>query len=603
MWLAVASSASARVDAPEPGRDAPGAVVEYWTIEANEGQSAGGHAAIRIGDTVHHLEHRGDGLITDRRDPRDLFEQAYRGRGNRSIDVLTLDVTPAQRRRLAARLKRRSLERQLALDALERLEETARWLDGAIASGTPSVAVPGLGLFGAPRAGCGAEHVAPRAEVSAARRRARRDRDQALAAIVRPETDAARRGRGPVDDAYHRLLEATQRHAALRVIEECRALRPGALRVVPGMTRLEEPDRAALRRTRDALGRDLARLVSSPRPDRGLALLLVWARREAAARSLERDRWLVLDAFAEREGARSRPAALPAPWRAQRERGLHARLENARASLREWPAETGGLEPALDQLERIAHDLRHVEAGTRHDRGTPLGALEASRALERPGAVVALAWPVDLTIPELEASRAAIAADAAERRRALERDIGYDLFRRNCVTELLAVLDAEDIAPDADEAPGGFVPAVARAWLGRLAPVAATSARPSARRVAIEAAVERDDTIARGSSVGLRLRESNTLSSRLYRSHAEDSAFLVFAADTPIPIRPLAGLANLVWGTGASVVGLATWPFDRGRRLERGLRGVAMSVPELFFFGIRKGSYAVSPPLPVLGPD
>ena len=61
-------------------------------------------------------------------------------------------------------------------------------------------------------------------------------------------------------------------------------------------------------------------------------------------------------------------------------------------------------------------------------------------------------------------------------------------------------------------------------------------------------------------------------------------------------MRPLAGLANLATGVGAMAIGLLKAPFDRARMTRRGLKGVVMSVPELFFFNIRKGSYVIVPP-------
>ncbi len=588
LGLAALASAADRASATEP-------VVEYWTIEANEGQSAGGHAAIRIGETIHHLQHRGDGLIQNRRDPRVRFESAYRGRGNRAIDVLTLDVTPDERRALSDRLRRRAIARDLELDGLERREETLRWLEAAIDSGTAAIAVPGLGLYepaaaGRSECGPGVRLDLSRGEVGSARRSARSDRDRALAGLARPnpgEETAA---------AYQRLLEATQLHAALRVIDDCRSLRPDRLRVMGDAPPLDDEARATLLRMRDALASDLTRLIASERADRGLALLLAWGRLEAAEATLAEGRWIVVDAFAERADAPFEPLAFPEAWQDRRASELHARARIARRAVVGWEDADGTVERALDGLERIAHDLHHAERNSRHDRGQPLGALEASRALERPGAVVALAWPARFAMRDLEVARDHLLERTATARRALQRELGYDLIRRNCVTELLAALDDVGIAPGVLDAPAGFAPVGAHAWLARNARITSTREDSSARRSAIESALRTDET----SSVALVLRESNTLSGRFYRPHAEDSSFLFFAADAPVPLRPFAGLANFVWGTGSSLAGLFSAPLDGGRLLGRGLRGVVMSVPELFFITIRKGSYATAPPRSVL---
>ena len=50
-------------------------------------------------------------------------------------------------------------------------------------------------------------------------------------------------------------------------------------------------------------------------------------------------------------------------------------------------------------------------------------------------------------------------------------------------------------------------------------------------------------------------------------------------------------LREAATGLGATLVGVATLPFDRGKTLWAGLKGVMFSLPELVFFNIRKGSF------------
>jgi hypothetical protein len=90
------------------------------------------------------------------------------------------------------------------------------------------------------------------------------------------------------------------------------------------------------------------------------------------------------------------------------------------------------------------------------------------------------------------------------------------------------------------------------------------------------------------------LRESNTVTSTLYRRNPDDSAFLFFTDDAG-PVRPLLGAANLVTGLGFSAVGLFLVGVDGGDTLRAGLRGMLFSLPELVFFNIRKGSIPFAP--------
>ena len=172
---------------------------------------------------------------------------------------------------------------------------------------------------------------------------------------------------------------------------------------------------------------------------------------------------------------------------------------------------------------------------------------------------------------------------------------------RNCVTELLASLE-EALAGEAatagfararrrdPEAPFAFVPVVAGRVVARQLAISGANRLPSVR----ERLMARDPVPA-----WRRWRELGPLTSRTYRPHSADSPFLLFTTGS-WATRPLAGAINLSASLVAGVGGLGALPFDRGRLLGRATQGVVMSVPELFFFNVRKGSYSVTPPIEVL---
>ena len=90
------------------------------------------------------------------------------------------------------------------------------------------------------------------------------------------------------------------------------------------------------------------------------------------------------------------------------------------------------------------------------------------------------------------------------------------------------------------------------------------------------------------------LRENNTLSSSLY-NHNPDDSFFIFFTDNELLLRPVFGAFNTLAGLGQSILGLFTWPFDSGNMLSSGSSGVLMSVPELLFINMRKGSFRYLP--------
>ncbi|MGZ5018780.1 MAG: hypothetical protein ACXV8U_23680 [Methylobacter sp.] len=66
----------------------------------------------------------------------------------------------------------------------------------------------------------------------------------------------------------------------------------------------------------------------------------------------------------------------------------------------------------------------------------------------------------------------------------------------------------------------------------------------------------------------------------------------MFFTDDNVLLRPVFGLVNTAVGIGQSVYGLFSWPLlDSGNNLKSGATGILMSLPELFFFNMRKGSY------------
>ena len=133
-----------------------------------------------------------------------------------------------------------------------------------------------------------------------------------------------------------------------------------------------------------------------------------------------------------------------------------------------------------------------------------------------------------------------------------------------------------------------FIPFVAADAVAAEYPVAATQDVPSFRAATLAAMYANENALA------VFLRESNVLTSTIYRRHDDDSPFLFFTDDALLA-RPLFGAANLVTGLGASLAGLVLLPSGDDELFLRGLRGALFSVPELAFVNLRKGSFAYVP--------
>jgi hypothetical protein len=129
-----------------------------------------------------------------------------------------------------------------------------------------------------------------------------------------------------------------------------------------------------------------------------------------------------------------------------------------------------------------------------------------------------------------------------------------------------------------------FIPFVAARAVNATWNVVQRTTLPSYRR-------SRLDDMSRGQgSLRVRLREDNVLTSTIYRRNADDSFFLLFTDDL-VALRPLLGAVNLASGLGAAALGFPLLPLDPGGTLMSGVRGVLVSLPELAFVNLRKGSF------------
>ena len=100
-----------------------------------------------------------------------------------------------------------------------------------------------------------------------------------------------------------------------------------------------------------------------------------------------------------------------------------------------------------------------------------------------------------------------------------------------------------------------FIPAVSASAVEAGYAVSDVVELPSYRKAQLERMYQRENPL------WVFLRESNTVTSTLYRRAPDDSAFLFFTDTAPIT-RPVFGALNLITGLGVAAAGLATLPLD-----------------------------------------
>lgn len=576
--------------------------VDYLYIEANEGDSSGGHVALRLGADAFHFQQEAGGFIRMRRDDANIFHFRYAMLGNRPIHESRIAASQETYTRLRDTFVRRLMVQNAQYARAEALQDDIDLLQLLRDPAHASVAVRGAGYFvsdgiaAAPPAARSPALQAVAEAVAAARGETfLRDRRAATHAALAAWQPRAERQPAPALalDAYPHFAataateyrEQIEALSALEILAAAPALRQDMLR---GDDRpLDAAQRTALARFAGQLSGSLATLAASPRSDFGYPLLLGMARLAAIEASLAQNRLVVLDAFAD--------DAVAAPLPPGDRRGAYLAalavqvapaVDHARA---EFFAAPHFREADYTQLETALNRRLEVE---RAAGGAPLraerGILMPARAAKRRELV---APPLDApsAAREIDAARVAL-ADYQARLGELYR---YNLITRNCVSEIFTTIDAA-VGGDSDRYLGGavrtdttlnFIPVLSAAAVERNYTTVAQRTRPSYRQVGLAALQEADD------DWRVALRESNTLTSTLYHAGPRDSAFLFFT-DEHVALRPLLGIANVAVGLAQSTLGLVTWPSDDGARLRAGLRGTLFSLPELAFFNIRKGSMA-----------
>jgi hypothetical protein len=581
---------------------APPRFVDYVYVEANEGGSSGGHTAIRFGDATYHFQHERPGLLHLRRDDSEDFRYRYGVLENRTMHSSRIAVSDDTYARLRWQFSERYLSerKQFAhADAL-RADRTLLALLLARRHGDMggTLRLRGAGFF-FPDDGR-----SPPSPVALALRARIRDlygphvisrrTNEVWQALTRITPGA----NGPPDDEipaegyprYSEPFSARYRDlltqlAALEALDRALPLRPDARRtaVDDGFV-LDDAERRMLGAFADRLTDHLARLLSSSRPDWGFAFLIGMARLEVLRESERTGHLVLLDAFPPDSelvpvARRHRDALLGLIAEARHE------LVQARTRLRTTD-EIG--EEGFAALEAAGNRVLELETALGGTRELRVSAGPLLPARDAP-------WR-DLVVPDVaddDLARSLAKATTAERHFAdqLERRYAYDLITHNCVSELFRTVDGAgvDLGGHVDTPWSlDFIPFVSARAVDDTWDVVERTTQWSYRRSRLADMYQRENPL------GAWLRESNVLTSTIYRRNDDDSFFLLFTDDVVAP-RPLFGAVNLAVGLGAGVAGLALLPVDHGHLLMSGVRGALFSLPELAFVSLRKGSFDYVP--------
>ncbi|MEA1921520.1 MAG: hypothetical protein U9N63_02570 [Pseudomonadota bacterium] len=557
--------------------------LDFIYVNANIGEAAGGHTALRLGETVFHYQFQQNGNFLLVRESWSRFRFVYNELCNRSIFISSLPLAPPIYEKLRYHFIAILLAQEQTLRRLEESETQLKFIEN-LRAGQKTLALPGLGLFD--RSGSKDPHaVSLRHEVEEAlgNNFLAQEKEQAGLKIalfaVSFDSEAAVNG----------FSEQLTLQETLHILSAGSPLAQTAL-ILPleNEAVLTLAERESLQHFKSRLRISIIGLLRSNRPDRGAALLLQMARYQTVQRSLAANRLLSLDPFSDR--ALSKPVT-EADISSGMLQQVQSQLLNEVAAQRHiFFNEIDHPEVAYSFLETSRGRLSELEkvvqgAGTLR---VETGPMSPSR-----NAAVALTG-FDFVLEQLQATAATLKGLVAAQQERIKKEYHYNLVTYNCATELMHSLNTTFADPAAERRalgaclepePGlSFAPFIFYDRARTTFKLDRQEILPSRRLRKLHSLYEDEN------SLKVWFREANTLSSTIYEPRTADTPFLFFTDDARL-LRPLEGATNLCYAALHGLSGILSLPFDGGERVHQGVQGIFYSLPELFFWNIRKGTY------------
>lgn len=607
----------------------------YLYIEASEGNSSGGHAAIQFDDDIYHYQHLDSGLIRLFRQEKNEFHFLYRYLQNRPMHLSRIEVTEETIALLNDQFKWQFLTQERQFKLLDDLHKDRIFIRYLLqlstaghsivdASAVSDLRLKGVGLF-YPEPGNQTQpnesELASRQSLSIQSLRQKVDQRYGADFLLRRRVQIESRikalspGHWPAfasdsvaekipssiysfTDSYSDNLTALY---AIKTLIDAQPLRVDAFfQMNQEAFNVSEVEKRVLLELRNHLESRLVKSFISGRPDWGYAVLVNMARYIAVDVTLQSGYWVFIDDVDE-NSERIRPDQY-----LQHSDQIRILISDARAALtrsrqsaaarqRLTEADYSRLEMAANRYVELLKSERPRDFRYNGEKNLP------SKSIGFPDGPVP-----ELTTEQLTTALSALDNVENSLMQKLKQNYRYDLISHNCVTELFRTINQALLTPyrsrgiaesdalaikESEKRLGGYV-AIPYNFIPFVSYQSVRDSYHVTKSLDLDSyrGQELARLKARQNSVITALTESNILSSRLYRYNPDDALF-VFFTDDSLLLRPVLGLVNAAAGIGQGIYGLFSWPVDSGKNLKSGATGILMNLPELLFFNMRKGSY------------
>lgn len=580
--------------------------LDYLYINAREGSSSGGHTALRFGNETFHFQHyqaEEGGILRLLRQDSGAFDFQYRYLDNRSLYQAKLELNDTQYKQLRDHFNQVFWQQKQQNKLLDEVNLGLALLQEKTQD--PRLSIKAAGLFEGneqPQAAestmilqlqqqihekYGATFLSDeiqrlKNELQALKPQAWADETLQLKQNDFLNVPYAFASHYTVRVKKILLLQAIQKGDSLKADAYFKPQQAGF--------KLSLAEQEQLSRFHQQLSYNFISLLSSKRPDWGSSAFQLYARLLSIALALDSGQLVFLDNFS--TDSFRIPYTEVASYQTEISEQRDKALLRVLAEKKQLLAAPKLAEKDYSHLEMLANYYYEREQGLSQKIGIRI--YGEQRLAEK-----SIAFPKQF-LPPLSAEQSSIALARLEHyKQSIDQQIytlyRYNLFSRNCVTEIFATIKQANIKHQGLQEleqltqnhiiafiPFGSFKSLSNSFEKQL--------RPSFRHQQLAAMYrEENDAI-------VYLREFNTLSSSHYQLNDLDSNFLFFT-DDKVWNRPLLGAMNFLTAASTSLYGSLALPFDAGKALSNGVMGIAMSLPELVFFNIRKGSYKhLSPP-------
>jgi len=609
-------------------------IINYIYVESNEGNSSGGHAALQFNNDVFHYQYSDPGIIRLEKQNTDHFEFDYRFAANRSLLTSQIDVTEETYALLRDFFSFQYQTQQQQFSLLDDIDKDRVFLESFLpiksSHSNQTLRLKGAGLFFKETDFLSNQIENPQDQtrdlsattlilhneiIKAYGKDFLSQRTAKLISQIKSLqptqwqktiVNTSEPNNPPFVYSFaNRYMDLTSAMLAIQMIEQDLPLVPDAyIESSDQLFKLSELEITALRQYRKQLNKSLVKLVNSNRPDWGTAVLINTARLIAIDKSIKQGKLIFINTFD------SHPFATDMI-------GLDKYTEQLKNHLNDTQISLLHSKSFLTQKKSIT-EIDYSQLEMLANRYTELNkASTGKQAISLYGANLVPSKSIPLPIlvkPELSTviikqNLQQLGIHQEHYLTTLKEQYAYHLITRNCVTELFSSMDKailsqagrknktiSGLKDESNQRLGGyvdtslvnFIPVTSHYAVRNNYHIINQMILPSFRIMKLNEFQTKENDLM------VYLRENNTLSSTLY-NHNPDDSFFIFFTDSELLLRPIFGAFNTLAGLGQSILGLFTWPFDSGNMLSSGSSGVLMSVPELLFINMRKGSFKYLP--------